>query len=89
MNDQSVDPANGYERIADEYMAVRDPATGVAAVRRWASALPQGAAVLDLGCGNGVPITRTLIDEGLGSVWPRCIAQYDRRICGTLSGLSF
>lgn len=31
----------------------------------WARSLPRGAAVLDLGCGSGVPISETLIEEGL------------------------
>ena len=30
----------------------------------WSKSLPDGAAVLDLGCGTGVPITKTLIDRG-------------------------
>jgi cyclopropane fatty-acyl-phospholipid synthase-like methyltransferase len=34
-------------------------------VREWARALPSGAAVLDLGCGHGVPISEALIDAGL------------------------
>jgi len=34
-------------------------------VRRWAHSLPQGASVLDLGCGHGVPISMTLIEEGV------------------------
>jgi SAM-dependent methyltransferase len=60
-----VDPANGYEFEAREFMARRtDSHVGVAEVRRWARGLPRGAAVLDLGCGHGVPIARVLIEEG-------------------------
>jgi cyclopropane fatty-acyl-phospholipid synthase-like methyltransferase len=33
-------------------------------VRTWAKALPPGAAVLDLGCGHGVPISQALIEDG-------------------------
>jgi SAM-dependent methyltransferase len=37
----------------------------VNAVRRWAKSLPPGAAVIDLGCGPGFPITELLVAEGL------------------------
>ena len=40
-------------------------AVGAREVREWARSLPRGAAVLDLGCGTGLPITRVLVDEGL------------------------
>lgn len=63
------DLANGYERVAAEFLAGRGraPPTGIGArrVRDWARRLPRGASVLDLGCGSGLPITHVLIDEGL------------------------
>jgi SAM-dependent methyltransferase len=34
-------------------------------VRDWARTLPRGAAVIDLGCGSGLPITKVLVGEGL------------------------
>jgi cyclopropane fatty-acyl-phospholipid synthase-like methyltransferase len=34
-------------------------------VRNWARTLPPGAAVIDLGCGSGLPITEVLVDERL------------------------
>jgi cyclopropane fatty-acyl-phospholipid synthase-like methyltransferase len=37
---------------------------GVAIVHDWAKALPPGTAVLDLGCGHGVPISQALVDDG-------------------------
>jgi SAM-dependent methyltransferase len=40
---------------------------GVNAVRKWARTLPHRAAVIDLGCGPGFPITEVLIDEGLNT----------------------
>jgi 2-polyprenyl-3-methyl-5-hydroxy-6-metoxy-1,4-benzoquinol methylase len=59
------DPSNGYEACAGEFMARRARSTvGVAIVRAWARTLPPGAAILDLGCGGGVPISRTLVDDG-------------------------
>ncbi|MBK8005737.1 MAG: class I SAM-dependent methyltransferase [Gemmatimonadetes bacterium] len=38
---------------------------GVAEVRAWARSLPPGAAVLDLGSGSGLPLTKLLVDAGL------------------------
>jgi cyclopropane fatty-acyl-phospholipid synthase-like methyltransferase len=37
---------------------------GTTNVRAWAWTLPHGAAILDLGCGSGVPITEALIADG-------------------------
>jgi SAM-dependent methyltransferase len=37
----------------------------VKTVRNWAQTLPRGAAVIDLGCGPGFPITEVLVTEGL------------------------
>lgn len=64
-----TDPSNGYEGIAAEFLAGRGraPSTGVGAkaVREWASTLPRGASVIDLGCGSGIPITRELVIQNL------------------------
>jgi SAM-dependent methyltransferase len=59
------DGANGYEQSAREYMRTRRPGIGPAVVQPWAARLPRGAAVLDLGCGHGVPIMQVLVDAGL------------------------
>src|SRR3954463_4001705 len=63
------DPSNGYESVAEEFLAGRGraPSTGVGAkrIREWAAMLPLGAAVIDLGCGSGIPITRELISQSL------------------------
>jgi len=61
------DPSNGYEAIAHDFVAgrVRSRVIGVATVREWARDLPRGSAVLDVGCGTGIPISQTLIDLGL------------------------
>jgi SAM-dependent methyltransferase len=59
------DASNGYEAIAPEFMKRREESSiGAVAVRRWSSALPSGAAILDLGCGHGVPIAKALIEDG-------------------------
>src|SRR5262245_5216300 len=64
-----TDRSNGYEGIAAEFLAGRgrapSTAIGTRAVRNWARTLPRGAAVIDLGCGSGLPITKVLISEGL------------------------
>jgi len=62
--------ANGYERIAAEFLARRGKAgstegVGKFHVRAWAHTLSPRAEVLDLGCGSGFPITKVLIDAGL------------------------
>ena len=64
-----IDPSNGYEGVAPEFLAGRgrapSTAIGASAVREWARTLPRGAAVIDLGCGPGLPITKVLVSEGL------------------------
>src|SRR5215472_14979746 len=60
-----IDLSNGYEGIAAEFMSVRSTTIGVKRVRDWAKALPRRAAVLDIGCGSGRPITEILVAEGL------------------------
>lgn len=59
------DRSNGYEALAAEFMSHRTKSSiGAETVRGWARALPEGAAVLDLGCGHGVPISAALAAEG-------------------------
>ena len=59
------DLSHGYEAVSHDFIAHRTrSAIGAATVRQWAESLPPGGDVLDLGCGVGVPITRTLMDLG-------------------------
>jgi SAM-dependent methyltransferase len=64
-----TDQSNGYEGAAAEFFARRgsgrSAGVGVDAVQKWARSLPRGAAVVDLGCGPGLPITHVLVAEGL------------------------
>ncbi len=60
-----MDRSNGYEGIAGEFITARSTTIGVKRVRHWAKALPKGAAVVDLGCGPRLPITKVLVGEGL------------------------
>ena len=87
-----MDRSNGYEGVAAEFLAGRgNPRTagigiGVAAVRAWARELAPGAAVLDLGCGPGLPITNVLIERGLTvyaiDAAPSFVAAFQRRFPG-------
>jgi len=82
--------ANGYERIAAEFLAGRGSAAwggiGASHVRAWARSLPPGTTVLDLGCGSGFPITKVLVDEGLTvcgvDASPTLVAAFRRHLPG-------
>ena len=57
---------SGYDQMAEQYLATKDSEDPLAleALEDLASLLPSEAAVLDLGCGAGVPVTRWLADRG-------------------------
>ncbi len=57
------DRSRGWDDVAAEFIAVRSR-IGVVTVRTWARSLPPGGAVLDLGCGSGVPISEALMTDG-------------------------
>jgi len=56
----------GYDRVAEQYLATKDPQDplALAALEDLARDLSPEAAVLDLGCGAGVPVTRWLVERG-------------------------
>jgi SAM-dependent methyltransferase len=58
------DTANGYEEHADTFMRWRHPHIGQKIAGEWAHGFAPGAAVLELGCGDGV-ISQALVDAGL------------------------
>ena len=60
------DRSNGYEGIAGDFIVVRarSGGIGVGVVAAWARLLPAAAAILDLGCGPGVPIAEMLVNAG-------------------------
>ena len=63
----NADKSNGYEEIASLFIAGRgrnERGVGASVVADWSRVLPQGASILDLGCGTGVPISLTLIRRG-------------------------
>jgi len=53
-----------YDLIAEWYASERIDQTGVPEATTLASSIPSGALVLDVGCGNGIPITRALLSAG-------------------------
>jgi len=80
-----ADPSNGWEAVAAQLIAGRSR-IGAATVRTWGRALPAGASVLDLGCGSGVPVSETLIEDGF-VVWaidasPSLVAAFRSRFPG-------
>lgn len=76
---------NGWEIIASEFDAARsDIGSGVA--RSWATRLPPGGDVLDLGCGSGFPIASTLMEQGYAvfgiDASPTLVSMFRRRLGG-------
>ena len=76
------DPSNGYEAIAEDYILARSKA-GAALVGAWAESLPEGASVLDLGCGHGDPNMPALLKAGVKvagvDASPSLVAAFQKR----------
>ena len=53
-----------YDQITEWYTATRRPTVGVPDLAVFAGTLPPRSRVLDLGCGDGVPISQFLVGEG-------------------------
>jgi SAM-dependent methyltransferase len=53
-----------YDLIADWYASHRTDSTGLAETMSLAGSLAAGSRVLDIGCGNGIPLTRALLAAG-------------------------
>ena len=51
-----------YDLIAEWYASVRMDATGIPEATALASSLRRGSLVLDIGCGNGIPLTKALLN---------------------------
>ena len=86
------DGSNGYEAVADIYIAGRGTrarlgeSIGVEVVKTWAATFPPGATVLDLGSGPGEPSTRILQEAGLTTyavdASPTMVAAFRERFPG-------
>lgn len=60
-----MDFSNGYDTIASQYIAARTRSKiGVARIAEWVGTLDARSKVLDIGCGNGIPVTRELLAAG-------------------------
>lgn len=82
--EQPVDPSNGYEAVAAQFIRGRGQSIiGVETVRSWAKLLPADASILDLGCGHGVPVAAALMEDGFSvngiDASPSLVAEFRRR----------
>jgi len=92
MDKATEDGSNGYEAIANIYIAGRGARSrdgdsiGAAVVKAWADAFAAGATVLDLGSGPGEPGTRILLEAGLTTyavdASPTMVAAFRERFPG-------
>ncbi|MFN3931655.1 MAG: class I SAM-dependent methyltransferase [Brevundimonas sp.] len=77
------DPSRGWDAIARRFIAARSD-IGADVVRHWATRLPPGAAVLDVGCGSGAPVGETLVAAGFAvfgvDASPTLVAEFRRRL---------
>ena len=79
-----MDSSEAYEIYAHEFLQGRDSSQiGSKIVDQWTHTLPQGAKVIELACGGGYPISRTLDAAGL-QLWaidssPPLVAKFRSR----------
>ncbi|ABW26071.1 class I SAM-dependent methyltransferase [Acaryochloris marina] len=60
------DSVSAYENHARKFLIARDRSTiGIHVIERWAHSLPASSDVLEIACGGGIPVTRTLALAGL------------------------
>ncbi|SHM74013.1 Methyltransferase domain-containing protein [Sphingobium sp. YR657] len=64
VRDMAVDRSEGYEGVADEFIAARSD-IDASFVRSWArEELAPRSTIVDVACGSGVPIAQALIEDG-------------------------
>ncbi len=78
-----TDPSEGWDALAERFMQMRS-GVGASLVRDWAIVqLPAGSAIVDVGCGSGVPIAEALIEAGFAvsgiDASPRLVAAFHAR----------
>ncbi|MFW9965024.1 MAG: class I SAM-dependent methyltransferase, partial [Candidatus Sifarchaeia archaeon] len=54
----------GYNKIAGDYYSNRDLFKNEKEIQEFIVQLPEKGTILDIGCGGGVPVLRTLVDRG-------------------------
>ena len=59
-----IDRSNGWEAVASQLIALRSPTIGVATLQKWIATLHVRGAVLELGCGGGIPVSEALVKAG-------------------------
>jgi cyclopropane fatty-acyl-phospholipid synthase-like methyltransferase len=65
----TTDSITAYETHAQQFLRYRDRSeAGIQVVSTWANSLTPNADVLEIACGGGIPITRTLVDTGV-NIW--------------------
>jgi len=65
----SAQSTEAYEQYALEFLQLRDNSrVGVRTTARWVRSLQPNSHVLEIGCGGGIPVTKTLVDAGL-NLW--------------------
>ena len=83
-NTISRDKSNGYEQIAEHFIAARNSPIGPATVKEWTKTLQPGSAILDLGCGHGVPTSQVLVEQGFAvygvDASAKLIAEFRKRL---------
>jgi SAM-dependent methyltransferase len=82
----ALDEANGYDAVVDDYTRARSNSIGVSTVLDWATQLEPGAAILDVGCGTGDPISTALVKAGFAvhgvDASPNMVAAFRERLPG-------
>src|SRR5688500_18661731 len=79
-----LDKSNGWEACAPQLITGRQQTRiGARTIAAWAQTLPRDAAVLDLGCGCGVPVSEQLLMAGFKvygiDASPTLAAEFQRR----------
>jgi 2-polyprenyl-3-methyl-5-hydroxy-6-metoxy-1,4-benzoquinol methylase len=81
------DFSNGWEAVAHDLIAFRGD-TGLTTVMEWATSLPKGGSIIDIGCGSGEPMSSALVGMGFQvagiDASPTLAAAYRRRFQGAL-----